>query len=181
MNTFKQMATEIKANERLFNFSESAVPVLNLKAKPNLEFVEPSFRKNSESGIRKNSESVNRKNSELVHRKTSESITRKPKEEVTILVFQLTKTHFFQRLRRRAKKQREIISNIDQGMEKLIKETVSRGFFETSGVSFQKEIMNLNVYKSHSFIYDCLISLVILAKLNSMPQIFLTGNIFWKL
>lgn len=72
---FKQVEGTIKPNGLLTKFSEQNVPVLNLGAKANLEFIQPtvSVRKNSES-LRKGSESL---------RKNSESYTKKHKDEVS--------------------------------------------------------------------------------------------------
>jgi hypothetical protein len=63
VNIFKQIASQVKPNERLFKFSESQVPVLNLKTKPTIEFLETtSSRKNSESITRKIKEEIKEKN-----------------------------------------------------------------------------------------------------------------------
>lgn len=62
VNIFKQIGSQIKPSERLFKFTESQVPVLNLKAKPTIEFLETtSTRKNSESISRKIKEEIKEK------------------------------------------------------------------------------------------------------------------------
>jgi len=63
VNIFKQVGAQIKPNEKLFKFSDSQVPVLNLKTKPTIEFLETtSTRKNSENITRKIKEEIKEKN-----------------------------------------------------------------------------------------------------------------------
>lgn len=59
VNIFKQIGAQVKPNEKLFKFNDFQVPVLNLKTKPSIEFLETtSIRKNSESISRKIKEEV---------------------------------------------------------------------------------------------------------------------------
>jgi len=58
---FKQIGSHVKPNERLFKFNEAEVPVLNLTAKPNLEFIESSTKKHSETISRKQKEEIKEK------------------------------------------------------------------------------------------------------------------------
>lgn len=75
---FKQLDS-VKPNEKLFKFKEQDVPVLNLGAKPDLEFIHPtpivvSVRKGSEMSGRKNSEMSGRKNSEAYNKKNNQDV-----------------------------------------------------------------------------------------------------------
>lgn len=81
---FKEVEASVKPNALLFRFKEQDVPVLNLGAKPNLEFIQPtviSVRKGSEMSARKGSEMSGRKNSEMSGRKNSEAYNKKNKED----------------------------------------------------------------------------------------------------
>ena len=51
---FKQAGNSVKPNEKLLKFNETTMPILNLGAKPNLEFIQAS-------PIKKHSESITRK------------------------------------------------------------------------------------------------------------------------
>jgi uncharacterized protein with HEPN domain len=54
---FKQVEADIKPNENLKKFKEHDIPILNLGAKPNLEFIEPHpVKKHSEHFSRKHTE-----------------------------------------------------------------------------------------------------------------------------
>lgn len=62
VNIFKQIGAQVKPNEKLFKFNDFQVPVLNLKTKPSIEFLETtSIRKNSESISRKIKEEIKEK------------------------------------------------------------------------------------------------------------------------